>query len=71
MRFKNMHSAAPIAVGITKASAAHLRLPVSFFIVIRVVEQGQWKREKLITHRAVTQLQPFSARRPPRAESEE
>ena len=49
----------PNTVGSTKARAVHLRLPVSFFIVIRVVEQGQWKSIKITVQIAVKGVQPF------------
>lgn len=37
----------------------HLRLPVSFFMVKSVVEQGQCIRQNSTTHTAVTQVHPF------------
>ncbi len=46
-------------VGSTIENIAHLRLPVSFFIVIQVVEHGQCSSENNITHIAVTQVQPL------------
>lgn len=36
----------PKNVGIKNASAVHFRLPDSFFIVIRVVEQGKCIKQK-------------------------
>ena len=51
MIFTMVHPAIPITVGIRKAAAVHLRLPVSFFMVRQVVEQGQWNREKTAMHR--------------------
>ena len=47
-------------VGIIKAKAVHLRLPVSFFIVRIVVAHGQWKSENKITETAVFIVQPFA-----------
>ena len=46
-------------MGSRNASAVHLRLPVSFFTVSRVVEQGQCISVKIIKHTAVRTLQPF------------
>lgn len=40
--------------------AVHLRLPVSFFIVISVVEQGQWKSMKTTVQIAVKGVQPLA-----------
>ena len=48
-----------MTVGKAIENSAHLMLPVSFFIVIQVVEQGQCIREKSITQIAVTQVQPL------------
>lgn len=48
----------PSAVGRRMAAAVHFRLPVSFLIVRQVVEQGQWKRQKIIMHTAVLKVQP-------------
>lgn len=48
-----------ITVGSNTETAVHLRLPVSFFIVSTVVEQGQCVREKIITEIAVFTVQPF------------
>ena len=42
-----------------KPNAAHLKLPVSFFIVINVVEHGQCISENIIVFTAVSQVQPF------------
>ena len=53
-----IHRATPSAVGSRADNAVHLKLPVSFFIVRRVVEQGQWHRENSMTHRAVIAVQP-------------
>lgn len=49
----------PITVGIAAARAVYFILPVSFFIVRSVVEQGQWKSEKIITFTAVNIVQPL------------
>ena len=43
------------------------RLPVSFFMVRQVVEQGQWKRQKISMHRAVFQVHPLAVSRVRRA----
>ena len=59
IRFAAIHKSIPAAVGSRNASAVHLRLPVSFFIVSRVVEQGQCISVKIINHTAVRTLQPF------------
>ena len=50
----------PQEVGIRAARAVHLRLPVSFFIVSRVVEHGQCISIKISTQRAVPAVQPFA-----------
>ena len=55
-----MHTSTPRAVGRAMARPVHLRLPVSFQMVMQVVEQGQWKSEKSMTHRAVVQVQPLA-----------
>ena len=47
-------------MGMSKEAAVHLRLWVSFLMVMRVVEQGQCIREKSMVHTAVSQVQPFS-----------
>ncbi len=49
-----------MTVGSRNARTVHLRLPVSFFMVRRVVEQGQCIREKSMVQIAVTQVQPFA-----------
>jgi hypothetical protein len=56
------HSTTPKAVGRITAAAVHFRLPVSFFMVRQVVEQGKWKRIKIMVQRAVTHVQPLSVR---------
>ena len=56
-------SAAPSTVGIATATAVHLRLPVSFFIVRQVVDQGQWNRQKIAMESAVFTVQPWAASR--------
>ena len=48
----------PSKVGRAAARKVHFRLPVSFFMVSRVVEQGQCMREKVMVQMAVTQVQP-------------
>ncbi len=49
----------PKNVGIKNASAVHFRLPDSFLIVIRVVEQGKCIKQKSITFIAVKMVQPL------------
>ena len=61
------HTITPSAVGNTAPRTVQPRLPVSFFMVKRVVEQGQCSREKSITHPAVTAVQPFWASNAPKA----
>ena len=52
----------PRIVGIAAAANMHPMLPVSFFMVSRVVEQGQWNREKITVLRAVITVQPLFSR---------
>ena len=54
-----MHKIIPQTVGIKKARPAHLKLPVSFFIVIRVVAHGKCSKVKIITLIAVKIVHPF------------
>ena len=49
----------PKNVGIKNASAVHFRLPDSFLIVIRVVEQGKCDNENIIKQIAVIIVQPL------------
>ena len=49
----------PVIVGTKNDIAVHFHEPVSFFIVINEVEQGQCIREKSIVHTAVNQVQPL------------
>ena len=56
-----MQSVIPISVGMTAARSVHFILPVSFFIVIKVVEHGQCIREKMIVFIAVTKVQPLAS----------
>ena len=49
-----------VKVGIPKAANAHFRLPVSFFIVKNVVEQGQCKSEKVIKDSATHISHPLA-----------
>ena len=51
----SIQAAIPQRVGSTAASAVHLRLPVSFLMVISVVAQGQCISEKSMVQRAVTE----------------
>ena len=57
-----MQSKKPKIIGIIAAKKVHIALPVSFFMVIRVVEQGEWKRARMIKHIAVTCVQPFATK---------
>lgn len=59
---KSIHIAMPATVGITAAKAVHLKLPVSFFIVISVVEHGQCISEKIIVQIPVVQLHPLATK---------
>ena len=56
---KQIHIIIPITVGNRAERTVHFILPVSFFIVCRVVEQGQCITVKIMTLTAVTQVQPF------------
>ena len=56
----SIQAAIPQRVGSTAASAVHLRLPVSFLMVISVVAQGQCISEKSMVQRAVTEVQPLA-----------
>ena len=57
-----IHSAIPITVGMTADSSVHLMLPVSCFIVSRVVEHGQCISENSIVQAAVSHVQPFATK---------
>ena len=50
----------PITVGKRAATAVHFQLPVSFRIVMSVVEQGQCIRQKSMVLTAVIQVHPFA-----------
>lgn len=52
----------PNKVGRRKETSVHLKLWLSFFMVISVVEQGQCIRENTTAHIAVTDVQPQEAR---------
>ena len=58
--FISIHRMMPVTVGSKQPRKAHFMLPVSFFMLIKVVEQGQCKREKIVVQMAVTQVHPFS-----------
>ena len=60
--FKTKHIQKPQKLGRTAARRVHLKLPVSFFIVIRVVAHGQCIREKIMVHTAVEMVQPFAVK---------
>ena len=53
----------PKRVGKINAKSVHFMLLVSFFIVNKVVEQGQCIREKRIVFIAVKKVQPFAKKR--------
>ena len=50
-------------MGRRTAAAVHRMLPVSFFMVRQVVEQGQCIRENRIMETAVAHVQPWEVRR--------
>ncbi len=50
----------PINVGSNIDVSVHLRLPVSFFIVRQVVEQGKCNTVITIIQTAVVTVQPFA-----------
>ena len=52
----------PTTVGTANETAVHLKLLVSFAIVIQVVEHGQCIRENNIVHTAVNQVHPLSTK---------
>lgn len=54
------HQKIPARMGRINASRVNRLLPVSFFIVSTVVEQGQCISENSMTQTAVTGVQPFS-----------
>ena len=54
------HSKKPISNGSITEIIVHLMLLVSLYIVIKVVEQGKWKSEKMMKFTAVRAVQPFS-----------
>ena len=54
------HKIIPIIVGSKIENKVHFKLPVSFFIVRHVVEQGKWHNEKTKTHIAVVMVQPLA-----------
>ena len=49
----------PASVGRSAAIKVHLILPLSFFTVSNVVEQGQCRQENITVQRAVICVQPF------------
>ena len=57
----------PITKGTIKDKIVHLHLPVSFFIVNKVVKQGKWNIENNITQIivAINNLIFFISRHPP------
>ena len=61
-RLRKKQRKIPQRAGIAAAAAVHFRLAVSFFIVRRVVEQGQCIRININTHTAVAESQPWAAK---------
>ena len=49
-------------MGKIAAKAVHFKLPVSFFIVIKVVEHGQCISENITIQMAVVMFQPLSVK---------
>ena len=60
---KAIQQTMPQIVGIRRDTPVHFQLPVSFLMVIRVVEQGQCISENSIMLIAVIQVQPWSTKR--------
>ena len=54
-----MHKLIPVSVGIKADKTVHFKLPVSFLIVMSVVEHGKCISEKSIVHIAVVAVHPF------------
>ena len=52
----------PQMVGTRQAAAVHFQLPVSFFMVQSVVEQGQCIRENNMVQRAVVAVHPWAVK---------
>lgn len=63
MAYVAIQTEIPKIVGTKNASKVHFMLPVSFLTVRRVVEQGQWNREKRMVFIAVSVVHPFSMKR--------
>ena len=66
-----MQSRAPNKVGSRAERNVYDSFPVSFFTVMSVVAQGQWKRVKINMESAVLSVQPFimkSSRKADRSE---
>ena len=57
-----MQAPIPRRVGRAAETAVHFQEPVSFFMVKRVVEQGQWNRQNRTMETAVCQVHPLAAR---------
>ena len=51
--------------------SVHKKLPVSFFMVKSVVEQGQWKRENIMVQSAVFIVHPLLIKISPIRETDE
>ena len=59
MNDANMHRKHPTAAGRKKPRRVQGILLVSLYMVMVVVEQGQWNMEKSVTQMAVHAVQPF------------
>ena len=57
-----MQQMIPREAGRKAASAVHFQLPVSFFMVQSVVEQGQCIRENNMVQRAVVAVHPWAVK---------
>ena len=62
IKFIIKHSTMPKSVGNIAAITVGLRPSVSFFMVMRVVAQGQWHIAKVSIHMAVFIVHPLSVR---------
>ena len=59
-KLNSMHMTIPVIAGTAAETAVHFRLPVSFFMVMTVVAQGQCMSENRIKHIAVVKSHPFA-----------
>lgn len=58
----HIHKTIPQTVGIKKLAKVHFKLPVSFFIVSKVVAQGKCKIVNIITLIAVNKVHPLATK---------